>query len=63
VNALKDLADCKKLPITVKIYPVGHVFQLPGGKLHWWSMVDAERLTMEHLETHLLAPKGRAQGK
>ena len=63
VNALKDLADCKKLPITVKIYPVGHVFQLPGGKFHWWSMVDAERLTMEHLGTHLLAPKGRAEGK
>jgi dienelactone hydrolase len=63
VNALKDLADSRKLPITVKIYPTGHVFEIAKGKYDWWSMVDAERRTMEHLETHLLAPKGRAQGK
>jgi dienelactone hydrolase len=54
VNALKDLADSRKLPITVKIYPnVHHVFQLPNGKFDWWRMVDAERLTMEFLEKHL----------
>jgi carboxymethylenebutenolidase len=55
-QALKELADANKLPITVKIYPnVGHVFRLPGGKLDWWSMADAERLMMEHLEEHLKA--------
>jgi dienelactone hydrolase len=54
VNALKDLADSKKLPITVKIYPnVRHVFQLPHGKFDWLSMVQAERLMMEFLEKHL----------
>jgi dienelactone hydrolase len=63
LNALKDLADSKKLPITVKIYPTGHVFEIAKGKYDWWSMVDAERLTMDHFEKYLLAPKGRAQGK
>jgi carboxymethylenebutenolidase len=60
--ALRQLRREKKLPIDVVIYPeVGHVFQKEGGKFDLRAMMDAERLTTEHLQKYLKPSKASAE--
>ena len=52
-KALELLAKTRELPITVKSYPVGHVFVDDKGKFDIWAMADAQRLMTEFLQRHL----------
>jgi carboxymethylenebutenolidase len=56
-KALELLAKTRQLPITVKSYPVGHVFLDDNGKFDIEAMGKAQRLTTEFLETHLKRPE------
>jgi dienelactone hydrolase len=52
-KGLEQLAKARQLPITVKSYPVGHVFVNDDGKFDIWAMGDAQRLMTEFLQKHL----------
>ena len=52
-KALELLAKTRQLPITVKPYPVGHVFVKDDGKFDIRAMGDAKRLMTEFFEKHL----------
>jgi len=52
-KALELLAKAGQLPITVKAYPVGHVFVNDAGKFDFRAMADAQGLMTEFLEKHL----------
>jgi hypothetical protein len=52
-KALEQLAKTRQLPITVKSYPVGHVFVDDKGKFDIKAMADAQRLMTDFLQKHL----------
>jgi dienelactone hydrolase len=56
-KALELLAKAGQLPITVKSYPVGHVFINDDGKFDIRAKADAQQLMTEFLEKHLKRPK------
>lgn len=53
-HGLRELAEARKLPIAVEIYPkVGHAFQTAENKFDLKAMMDAQRRMTEHLQKHL----------
>jgi dienelactone hydrolase len=62
-QAMEQLTNARQLSITIKPYPVGHVFLKDDGTFDIRTMGDAQRLMTEFLQTHLKAQKDVGSGK
>ena len=62
-KAMEKLEKDGQLPIVVKPYPVGHVFQNKAGEFDWGALLAAQQLVTEHLCKHLKPQPAEAKSR
>jgi dienelactone hydrolase len=62
-QAMEQLTNARQLSVTIKPYPVGHVFRKKGGDFDFDALLQAQQLMTEHLCKHLKPELSEAKSR